>query len=392
MALRLSHLAPAGGMHSSLMDMGHFLIAMLGDGSYQGGRILSQETVRMMYPQRFASHPRMPGMTYGLLEDFPNGHRVLRRDGDSMNAWSRIYLMPDEATGLFLVAIGDEQSRVELSWSFFDRFYPRTGPLPQPSSTTDLERYRGVFHPVADTRTTFGKTVALIAGDVRVTPNDDGTLEMQAVLAGDYAGGFEGTTQWVELEPNLFERSDGRGYVAFGEDEDGRVTHMYSGQRYMGHYRKLAWYEFAPLHFGLMAMFIVVFLFAFISWGIVPLVRRLRGKSGSAGLPCWGTVLMGVFGAVSSLFSLLWFPSVFLIGMRSGEPAPAYGVTVAMLIVFTLALIAAVLTIGLVYFTWRAWRESYWTAARRIQYTIITLAALGLIVWTHYWNLLGFRF
>ena len=392
MPLRLSHLAPAGGMHSSLMDMGHFLVAMLGDGSYQGGRILSQESVRMMYPQRFASHPRMPGMTYGLLEDFPNGYRVLRRDGDSMNAWSRIYLMPDEAAGLFLVAIGDEQSRVELSWAFFDRFYPRTEPLPQPSSTTDLERYRGVFHPVADTRTTFGKTVALIAGDVRVTPNADGTLAMRAVAAGDYAGGFEDTTRWVEVEPNFFERSDGRGYVAFGEDEDGRVTHMYSGQRYMGHYRKLAWYELAPFHYGLMAMFIVVFLFAFISWGIVPLVRRLRGKSGSTGLPRWGTVLMGVFGTVSILFSLLWFPAVFLIGMQSGEPAPAYGVTTLMRFVFVLAVIAAALAIGLIYFTWRAWRGSYWTAARRIQYTVITVAALGLIVWTHYWNLLGFRF
>jgi hypothetical protein len=167
---------------------------------------------------------------------------------------------------------------------------------------------------------------------------------------------------------------------------------MYSGQRYMGHYRKLAWYELAPLHYGLMAMFIVVFLFAFISWGIVPLVRKLRDKSGSTGLPRWGTVLVGVFGTVSALFSLFWFPAVFLIGMQSGEPAPAYGVTTLMRFVFVLALIAAALTVGLVYFTWRAWRESYWTVARRIQYTVITVAALGLIVWTHYWNLLGFRF
>jgi hypothetical protein len=52
----------------------------------------------------------------------------------------------------------------------------------------------------------------------------------------------------------------------------------------------------------------------------------------------------------------------------------------------------ALLTVGLIYFTWRAWREKHWSAARRIQYTIITVAALGLIAWTHYWNLQGFRF
>jgi hypothetical protein len=379
-------------MHSSLMDMGHFLVAMLGDGSYKGGRILSQETVQMMYPQRFASHPRMPGMTYGLLEDSPNGHRVLRRDGDSMNAWSRIYLLPDEQIGLFIVAIGDEQSRVELSWAFFDRFYPRIEPLPQASFTADLNRYRGTYHPVADTRSTFGKTVALIAGDVRVTPSADGTLAMRAMGAGDYAGGFEGTTQWVEVEPNLFERSDGRGYVAFGEDEKGRITHMYSGQRYMGNYRKIAWYELPAFHYVLMGMFIVVFLFAFISWGIVPLVHWLKRKSGSTGISRWGTVLMGVYATLSALFSLLWFPAVFLIGMKGGEPAPAFGVSIWMRITFALPLITTLLTPGLIYFTWRAWRESYWSPARRIQYTIITVAALGLIVWTHYWNLLGFRF
>jgi CubicO group peptidase (beta-lactamase class C family) len=392
MPARLSHLAPAGGMHSSLMDIGHFLVAILGDGSYGGGRILSQETVQMMYPQRFASHPRMPGMTYGLLEDFPNGHRVLRRDGDSMNAWSRIYLMPDEQTGLFLVAVGDEASRVDLSWAFFDRFFPRAEPLPQPSSAVDLDRYRGTYHPVSDTRSTFGKTVALVMGDIRVTPNADGTLAMRAMGVGDFAGGFEGTTKWVEVEPGFFERSDGRGYVAFGEDEDGRITHMYSGQRYMGNYRRLAWYELPTVHYALIAFFLFVSLFAFISWGMVPLVRRLKGKPRSAGPAHWATVLMGVFGTLSVLFSVLWFPAVFVIGMQAGEPAPAYGVTPLMRITFVLPVIAALLTVGLVYFAWRAWREGYWSVARRIQYTVITVAALGLILWTHYWNLLGFRF
>jgi CubicO group peptidase (beta-lactamase class C family) len=390
--LRLSHLAPAGGMHASLPDMGRFLVAMLGDGSYQGGRILSQETVQMMYPQRFAAHPRLPGTTYGLLEDSPNGHRVLRRDGDSMNARSRIYLMPDEGTGLYIVAIGDEESRVELSWAFFDRFYPRTEPLPQASATADLDRYRGTYHPVADTRTTFGKTIALVAGDLRVTPNDDGTLEIRPLGVGDFAGGFEGPTQWVEVEPNFFERSDGRGYVAFGEDEDGRVTHLFSGQKYMGNYRRTAWYESPAIHYVLMGTFVIVFLVAFVGWGIRPLVHWLRRKPGSAGISRWGTVLMGLFGTCSATFSLLWLPAVFLIGWRAGEPAPGYGVTIWMKLTFALALICAALTPGLIFIAYRAWKEGTWSAGRRVQYTVITVAAVVLIAFTHYWNLLGFRY
>jgi CubicO group peptidase (beta-lactamase class C family) len=267
---RLSHLSPAGGMHTNLMDMGHYLIAMLGDGSYQGGRILSQETVQMMYPQRFTSHSRMPGMTYGLFEAFPNGHRVLRRDGDSMNAWSRIYLMPDEQIGLFFTVIGDEQSRIDLSQTFFDQFYPRTEPLPKASVTTNLERYRGVYHSAHDPQSTYGKTIALVTGNIRAEPNADGTLTIQVIDYGDSFGGFEGTTQWVEVETNFFQRSDGNGYVAFGEDEDGRIAYLYSGQRYMGAYRKLVWYEMPMFHYALMGIFVVIFLSACIMWGIVP--------------------------------------------------------------------------------------------------------------------------
>jgi CubicO group peptidase (beta-lactamase class C family) len=389
---RLSHLAPAGGMHSSLTDMGHFLVAVLGDGTYAGGRILSQEMLQMMYPQRFTSQPRLPGTTYGLLEDFPNGHRVLRRDGDSMNAWSRIYLMPDEGIGLFYTAIGDEESRVALSQAYFDRYYPRTEPLPEASLTANLDRYRGVYHPVSDTLTTFGKTIALVSGSIRVTPDADGTLAMQAMGVGDFAGGFEGTTQWIEVEPNFFERSDGHGYVAFGEDEQGQVTHMYSGQRYLGNYRKLAWYELATFHYLLMGLFILVFLSAFISWGIVPLVRKLRHKPGSTDASPSGMLVMGVFGTLSALFSVLWFPAIYLIGMQSGEPAPAYGVNTLMRIILAIPLITTPLTLGLIYFAWQAWRKNDWSVARRIHYTLITLTALGFIAWTHYWNLLGFRF
>jgi CubicO group peptidase (beta-lactamase class C family) len=323
---RLSHLAPAGGMHSSLTDMGHFLVAVLGDGTYAGGRILSQEMLQMMYPQRFTSQPRLPGTTYGLLEDFPNGHRVLRRDGDSI------------------------------------------------------------------TLTTFGKTIALVSGSIRVTPDADGTLAMQAMGVGDFAGGFEGTTQWIEVEPNFFERSDGHGYVAFGEDEQGQVTHMYSGQRYLGNYRKLAWYELATFHYLLMGLFILVFLSAFISWGIVPLVRKLRHKPGSTDASPSGMLVMGVFGTLSALFSVLWFPAIYLIGMQSGEPAPAYGVNTLMRIILAIPLITTPLTLGLIYFAWQAWRKNDWSVARRIHYTLITLTALGFIAWTHYWNLLGFRF
>jgi hypothetical protein len=118
----------------------------------------------------------------------------------------------------------------------------------------------------------------------------------------------------------------------------------------------------------------------------------LRRKPGTTGVSRWGTLLMGLFGTCSVTFSLLWLPAVFLIGMRAGEPAPGYGVTFWMKLAFSLALISAALTPGLIYVTWRAWKEGVWTAGRRVQYTVITVTAAVLIAFNHYWNLLGFRY
>jgi hypothetical protein len=160
----------------------------------------------------------------------------------------------------------------------------------------------------------------------------------------------------------------------------------------MGAYRKLVWYEMPMFHYALMGMFVVIFLSACIMWGIVPLVQGLRRKPGPAGVSRWGTAVMGVCGTLGALFNVMWFPVVFLIGMQGGEPTVAYGVNTLTKIILALPLLTTPLALGLVYFTWQAWKVNYWSIARRVHYTIITVAALGLIVWANYWNLLGFRF
>jgi hypothetical protein len=88
----------------------------------------------------------------------------------------------------------------------------------------------------------------------------------------------------------------------------------------------------------------------------------------------------------------MWFPVVFLIGMKGGEPTVAYGVNTLTKIILALPVLITPLALGLVYFTWRAWRVNDWSVARRVHYTIITVATVGLLVWANHWNLFGFRF
>ncbi len=58
---------------------------------------------------------------------------------------------------------------------------------------------------------------------------------------------------------------------------------------------------------------------------------------------------------------------------------------------FALALVSAVLTVSVVVFAILAWRGRFWSARRRVHYTLVTLAALAFAWELVYWNLLGFR-
>jgi hypothetical protein len=64
--------------------MNHFMLALLDGGSYQDAQILNESTVKMLFTHLFAPEPSMEGITYGLLEHFHSGKRVLPRDRDGV--------------------------------------------------------------------------------------------------------------------------------------------------------------------------------------------------------------------------------------------------------------------------------------------------------------------
>ena len=374
---RVSILSSAGGLHTSLADMGHFLIAITGDGSYEGQAILSREAVQAMYVQRFTAHPQMPGMTYGLFEEFPNGRRVLRRDGDSLNAWSRVYLLPDEQAGFFFIAIGDENSRVEFAQAFFDAFYQSVSQPDTHASSTDLQQYEGVYHHVQQSRSTFVKSLDLFTGNLRVSQNDRNGLDVQVIDMGDSFGGFEGTTQWQEMDENFFQREDGHGQLAFGQDEQGNV-YLYSGQRYMGAYIKLHWYQTPSFHFSLMIVFAVVFLSA------IPLAWKLPFK--------FEAFLLGGAGVLGALFIFLWIPGIYVIGATGGEPSFANGVNGLTRFILTLPILVAALLPVLGFLLWRIFSRGTVPLHQQIHYAVIIVFLVLFLAWAHGWNLLGYRY
>lgn len=62
-----------------------------------------------------------------------------------------------------------------------------------------------------------------------------------------------------------------------------------------------------------------------------------------------------------------------------------------MLALLCLPLITSILSLVLLVFTILVWKNNYWSWMERTYYSLIKLAALILIPFLAYWNLLGFK-
>ena len=102
--------------------------------------------------------------------------------------------------------------------------------------------------------TNIEKLVSLVA-DTHVVSNNDGTLTLQLPPFGSKI------LRMVEVEPLLF-RAEGGFYVAFGEDEKGNITRMFTTGSIKDPtaYDRLRWYESGLLHAGLGAAGFLIFL------------------------------------------------------------------------------------------------------------------------------------
>jgi len=195
-----------------------------------------------------------------------------------------------------------------------------------------------------------------------------------------------GGKQYVEVEPLLFRELDGQRELAFRNNSQDRITHMFTG----GAYIKLKWYEVAMFHYILLVFSHILFLSALVTWPVSALRDRLKAKK-KAGAPR-SCQARWVAGGMSALY-VLFLVGIWVIVLSGGIYSTIlYGVPPLLPFVLLLPLVAAVLTIAALGFTVLAWKNRYWGVAGRVHYTLVTLAALAFIWWLNYWNLLGFKF
>ncbi|NIN67099.1 MAG: serine hydrolase, partial [Anaerolineae bacterium] len=225
----LMNMAPAGALYATATDMAHFMIAQLQKGRYGDARILQEETFEDLHGRGFRNHPQLRAYTYGGFSEFvAHGQRLLAKGGDVGGFASTLVLLPEENVGFFVAfnaavdLFGVKEPREELLSQFLDRYYPVQEQQVSPQASPNLSRVSGSYRWNRYTRTTIEKALNPIGLlQFHVKAMDRGTLSVRSVVP------LVKGAQYTEVAPLLFERLDGASYIAFREDEDGRITHMF---------------------------------------------------------------------------------------------------------------------------------------------------------------------
>jgi CubicO group peptidase (beta-lactamase class C family) len=386
-----SAMFPAGAHAISAADMARFMIAHLADGrenntGTDGVRILTESTVQQMHDTLYAPDPRLMGTAYGLFDLSDNGRRTLGHDGDTLGFKALLLLLPDEHLGVFVAYNGEEagdltRQHFGFQRAFFDHYYPAAAVEPVQSPANFAERagrFEGSYRTTRNAYTTLEKYRSMTDG-VEVSNPGDGALLVQTPW---------GEWRFVEVEPLYFRQVDAPFAMLFREDDQGRITHMSIDAVPQFAFEKMKWYETPGFTMGLILVCILMFL-SVIPVAAVRFIRNRRQSADKEPAPRGARVAHWIILAICVL-NLLFVAGTVLWG--EANLTPLFGVSPIYRAVLGLGVLSAVLTVGALIYTVLAWKDSYWSVAGRVYYTLVTVAAVAFVGFLDFWNLLGWRF
>ena len=370
--------SPAGALSASGLDMGIFMLAHLQDGEYNGARILKTETAQLMHTQSNTFDPVLPGMAHGFMESLINGRRLICHGGDMFQFHTLLALLPEEQTGIYFSynSTPSPQVRDAFLRAFMDRYFPGT-PVSVPQSPADfasrVARYTGFYETSRMAYTTSEKVFASI---LAVQPGPDNTLRIPDLAS------FDMSDTWIEVRPLVMQNTRTGELAVFQEDERGEVLYAAIGNWPIMILIKLPWYGGPFVKFGLLGFGLLTSLFTVIAAIVTPFIplrkREADGRSPWPGrLARWTALLLCVLAIALIAFVIMVFMDVVDLASSTSE-----------VVLAVLPWAVAVLTPIVVLLAGFAWWKRWWGLAGRLHYTVIALAALGLLWFEIYWSLL----
>ncbi|MBC3765619.1 serine hydrolase [Neptunicella marina] len=377
----VSKLAPAGSSSSTAADMAKFMLAHLNDGSYNGAQILSPDTTNLMHSKLYSKGYGGNAMAYGFYETSYKGLRMVGHGGDLIYFHSDMYLLPEKGFGIFMsfntADTGDTRNIVITS--VLDEYFTDKNVVPPVSPESfkqDVANYVGEYQFMRHSSSDVTKVAGILGGTLKVTAGDNNTL-LISPLGGKFA----------QVNDNLFETVDFASpdfsKVTFQLDENGVADEIYL-LPFM-HAKKLGFLESSSTHQLLLALLLIGYISLFVS------VYRQRKQH--AGLPSQQRLLprmLLVVGVINTLFIILFalafalnYPTLF---------AKSAGAFMLIPLSLTLMLVGLVATVSLVYSTYLAWANGFWSVKRRVSYSLLTVLTLLFILLAYYYNLIGYHY
>lgn len=378
--LRFSRPYPAGSMATTGRDMGRFLVALLFAMEGDGGSVITPGVAALMTERQFSQRQDLPGYAYGLGETTHYGRRLLVKGGSGPAHSAVIAVIPEASAGLF-VALNRQEPQLwtRLLPELIGRFFPGDAAAASTSVTSkiDLSRLEGSYRMTRIARRSMEKVFGL-ALQASVS-TQDGQLSVRAPEIGEL--------RWNPSGPLRFAREDGS-YLAFAEDERGRISYLYIGM--LGEhfaFERVTGTEETSTLLLLLAGLLAILLSLPLIRGCARLVRLVtrRKRRERTAVERWTafaaqlTVLLEVLALAGVVVAL------------SGWRDLLMGATPLLLAALSLLLLAVVGTLTLVALLAISWKTRIGSVSGRVHLTLVTLASLVLLWIAHGYNLIGFR-
>jgi Beta-lactamase len=103
----------AGNIYSTTRDMARYVVALVGGGANEHGRVLKEATLTTMFEPHFQPDPRIPGMGLGFVRSTAGEHRVVEHEGILPGFNSALFVAPDDGVGLIAFTNGSSGA---MSW------------------------------------------------------------------------------------------------------------------------------------------------------------------------------------------------------------------------------------------------------------------------------------
>lgn len=371
--------APAGALSATGLDMAKFMIAHLQEGEFEGQRILTTETSRLMHSPLYSPDPQMGGMAYGFFFNTHNGQYTLSHGGDTMLFHSQLYLLPESNVGIFVSTNGTAGNLVaeDLIKTFLTRYYPADESIPY-VPTNDFasraDQYAGTYYLARSNFTTFEKFLTLMSL-VNVSVKEE---RVYVTFGGK-------TLPYVEVEPGLLVNPD--------DPADKLVLKTIGDQISLVPalpfvFLKMPWYRALPLHMLILISGAILFLVTIIVW-IVSFFKSLKQREKRPLLARISRLSAGLFGFFYLNF-LVNFGSVFADTHPAfGVPRVFFGMPANSDQLFFIPILMAIMGLTTLVFAVINWIKGFWTVKSRLFYSLLTVFALAILWSFYFWNLLG---